>query len=58
LKTRILQDGLASQNNGVVPADIPFLERKLSCAGIDLNLFVESGFLVDSQSASVKLAQG
>lgn len=49
---------LASQNNGMVPADVPFLERKLSCTGIDLSLFVESGFLVDPQGASVKLARG
>ena len=49
---------LASQNNGMVPADVPFLERKLSCTGIDLGLFVESGFLVDPQGASVKLARG
>lgn len=41
---------LASQNNGLVPADVPFLERKLSCTGIDLNLFVASGFLVEQSS--------
>ena len=49
---------LASQNNGMVPADVPFLERKLSCSGIDLSLFIESGFLVNPQGASVKLARG
>jgi hypothetical protein len=45
----------ASQNNGQVPFDIPFLERKLSCSGIDLSLLVQSGFLVELPSASVKL---
>ena len=49
---------IASQNNGMVPVDVPFLERKLSCTGIDLNLFIENGFLIDPQAASVKLARG
>lgn len=47
---------LASQNNGMVPADVPFLERKLSCSGIDLNLLIESGFLIDQPAEPVKLA--
>jgi hypothetical protein len=37
---------LASQNNGMIPTDVPFLERKLSCSGLNLNLFIENGFLV------------
>lgn len=36
----------ASQNNGKIPNDPPFLERKLSLAGLDLTIFVERGFLV------------
>lgn len=48
----------ASQNNGQVPIDVPFLERKLFCAGIDLDLLVEHGFLSDRPSASATLARG
>lgn len=48
----------ASQNNGQVPVDIPFLERKLSCAGINLELLVEHGFLINQQPASIALARG
>ena len=36
----------ASQHNGEIPNDSKFLERKLSCSGIDLSVFVESGFLL------------
>ena len=46
------------QNDGTIPFDVPFLERKLSCTGIDLNLFVEAGFLIDPQSSNVKPAGG
>jgi hypothetical protein len=42
----------ASHNNGLIPIDIPFLERKLSCTGIDLALLAESGFLNEVQEAS------
>jgi hypothetical protein len=48
----------ASQNNGMVPVDVPFLERKISCTGIDLDLLVQSGFLVNLQGASIVLAKG
>ena len=48
---------IASQNNGMVPVDVKFLERKLSCSGIDLDMFVRSGFLID-QGAGLKLAGG
>jgi hypothetical protein len=48
----------ASQNNGTVPFDVPFLERKLSCTNLDLDLFVERGFLINPDVASVKLARG
>ena len=47
----------ASQNNGQVPFDVPFLEKKLSCTGIDLDLFIEKGFLIDSPSAGDKPAR-
>ena len=36
----------ASQNNGRVPVDIPFLENKLSITGLDLTILSERGFLV------------
>jgi hypothetical protein len=48
----------ASQNNGQVPVDIPFLERKLFCTGIDLDVLVAHGFLVSPQGASISLARG
>jgi hypothetical protein len=48
----------ASQNNGQVPIDMPFLERKLSIANLDLDLLVEHGFLINPDAASVKLAKG
>lgn len=35
----------ASQNNGKIPADVPFLERKLSITGLDLSALTEAGFL-------------
>lgn len=46
----------ASQNNGLVPNDKKFLEQKLSCKGIDLSVFIKSGFLIVEQVASVLLA--
>jgi hypothetical protein len=48
---------IASQNDGLIPVDIPFLERKLSCTGIDLDPLVESGLLIDSSAASIRLAR-
>ncbi len=41
----------ASQNNGVVPYDIPFLERKLFINGLDLDRLIEAGFLIDTTQA-------
>jgi hypothetical protein len=48
----------ASQNNGNVPHDAPFLERKLSISNLNIDVLVESGFLVQPGNASVKLARG
>ena len=48
---------IASQNNGMVPDDVRFLQRKLSCTDINLDLFVRAGFLIP-QSANIKLAGG
>jgi hypothetical protein len=42
----------ASQHNGRVPCDAPFLEKKLSCQNLDLQVLIERGFLVDLQTAS------
>lgn len=36
----------ASQNNGVIPHDAPFLERKLSVTDLNLDLLIEHGFLL------------
>lgn len=49
---------LASQGNGKIPYDVPFLERKLSCTGLDLNLFVKIGFLIDPQASNIKSVEG
>jgi hypothetical protein len=46
----------ASQADGKIPFDVPYLERKLSCTGIDLDLFVELGFLIDPQAGTTKPA--
>ena len=48
----------ASQNNGNVPHDVPFLERKLSISELDLGVLIDGGFLVPPGTASVKLARG
>lgn len=48
----------ASQNNGMVPYDIPFLERKLFVSGLDLDRLIEAGFLIEAQVASTKRAGG
>jgi hypothetical protein len=42
----------ASQHNGKIPVDPRFLERKLSCENIDLDVLVQHGFLVCEQPAS------
>ena len=41
----------ASQNNGRVPVDVPFLEKKLSITGLDLEALVEDGFLASEGNA-------
>lgn len=41
----------ASQNNGTVPADAPFLEKKLSISNLNLELLLEHGFLIPNGSA-------
>jgi hypothetical protein len=48
----------ASQNNGAVPVDPVFLEKKLSISNLDLDLLTETGFLIPQDGASVKLAKG
>jgi uncharacterized phage protein (TIGR02220 family) len=48
----------ASQNDGLVPNDVKFLERKLSVSKLNLRMFVELGFLVVVQVASNALADG
>lgn len=47
----------ASQNNGLIPHDAKFLERKLSCNGLDLDILIASGFLSVEQAASKPLAE-
>lgn len=42
----------ASQHNGNVPLDAEFLERKLTCRDINLDLFVEKGFLISTSNES------
>lgn len=41
----------ASQNNGMVPYDAPFLERKLFITGLDLDLLIGAGFLAHTELA-------
>lgn len=48
----------ASQNNGTVPYDVAFLERKLSIASLDLDVLIAHGFLLQPGAAGVKLARG
>jgi hypothetical protein len=48
----------ASQNNGQVPHDVEFLERKLFVTGLDLDLFVERGFLIPQRRASEVQSNG
>lgn len=42
----------ASQHNGKVPCDPAFLERKLSCTDLVLEVLIEAGFLIRSGCAS------
>ena len=46
----------ASQNDGQVPNDVLFLERKLSCQNLDLEVFVKAGFLLPPGRAGMALA--
>lgn len=46
----------ASQNDGQVPNDVSFLERKLSCQNLDLEIFVDAGFLLPVGRAGIALA--
>lgn len=48
---------LASQKDGMVPYDAGFIERKLSISNLDLELLIESGFLVRSNGASAERAE-
>jgi hypothetical protein len=48
----------ASQNNGTVPHDVPFLERKLSITGLDIEVLIRHGFLVQNGAASATPAKG
>jgi hypothetical protein len=48
----------ASHADGLIPLDVPFLERKLSCTGLDLSLFVRNGFLIDPPIAVTKASGG
>jgi hypothetical protein len=47
----------ASQNNGTVPHDVPFLERRLMISKLDIDLLVQHGFLVPTDAASGKSAR-
>ena len=40
----------ASQNDGQVPIDVSFLERKLSCQNLDLQIFIDAGFLLPARA--------
>jgi hypothetical protein len=42
----------ASQHNGQVPNDTKFLEKKLSCENLDLQILLDGGFLCRYQGAS------
>lgn len=41
----------ASQNNGAVPVDLPFLEKKLSITNLNVDVLVERGFLIPEGNA-------
>jgi len=46
----------ASQNNGEVPNDVKYLEKKLSCENIDIKILIDSGFLIEKTNASKAIA--
>lgn len=46
----------ASQNEGRIPVDVPFLEKKLSCRDLDLDVFVQAGFLISTDRPKPVLA--
>lgn len=48
----------ASQNNGMVPHDVEFLERKLSISSLDIELLIAGGFLINQNAASAAQAEG
>ena len=48
----------ASQNNGSVPHDVPFLERKLSISNLDIDVLIQHGFPIPSGAASALPARG
>lgn len=43
----------ASQNGGMVPYDIPFLERRLFINELNLDRLIEDGFLIDTTASKV-----
>jgi len=43
---------LGSQNDGIVPHDVEFLERKLSCHDLDLEILIGHGFLIADAASS------
>ncbi|KAB8042571.1 hypothetical protein [Janthinobacterium aquaticum] len=45
-----------SQNDGKVPNDPVFLERKLSCQNLDLDIFIRTGFLIPMDRGKITLA--
>jgi hypothetical protein len=46
----------ASQNDGRVPVDIQFLEKKLSCRDLNLDVLVQAGFLISPDRPKPALA--
>lgn len=47
----------ASQNNGNVPHDAPFLERKLSISNLNIEVLIDAGFLVQIGADSARHAR-
>jgi len=47
----------ASQNNGSVPHDVPFLERKLSISNLDIEVLIAAGFLVPHGASGTQPAR-
>ena len=45
-----------SQNDGKVPNDPAFLERKLSCQNLDMEVFIAAGFLLPIDRGKIALA--